>query len=350
MATSERKIQLAILDDYQNIAPAKFAHLSSRISITSYPETLNTQDAAQKAELIRRLQPYTVISTMRERTPFPADVVNALPNLKYLLTTGTRNRGLDIDACTKRGIPVTGTTGLEAIQQPDSTTQHTWALILGLARHIARDDASVKSGGWQGQSLATELAGKTLALLGLGKLGTAVARIGALAFNMKIKAWSSSLTQEAADEKAVAAGLQPGTFEVVTSKEELFRAADVLSVHYVLSDRSRGIVGEKELALLKPTALLVNSSRGPLIDQLALLDTLKKGKIRGAALDVFEIEPLPADSEWRTIAWGKEGRSEVLLSPHMGYVTEGILDCWYEEQAENLRRWLGGEELKTRLL
>lgn len=355
MSSPTSEIHLVILDDYQSIAPSKFSHLSSRISTTSYPDTLDTNDATQKQELIKRLQPYTIISTMRERTPFPADVVSALPNLKLLLTTATRNLALDLDAFAERGVIVTGTTGKGAQQDqaqempsPSSTIQHAWALILGLARNVARDDASVKSGGWQ-TTLATDLAGKTLALLGLGNLGTAVAKIGVLAFNMKIKAWSSSLTQELADEKAASLGFAPGTFEVVSSKEALFGEADVLSVHYVLSDRSKGIVGEKELAIMKPSALLVNTSRGPLIDQKALLDALKQGKIRGAALDVFDTEPLPLDSEWRTTPWGQEGRSDVLLTPHMGYCEEGIINRWYEEQAENVERWLDEKEVKTRL-
>ncbi|KAL1957786.1 hypothetical protein VTO42DRAFT_5504 [Malbranchea cinnamomea] len=355
MSTSSTQVRLAILDDYHGIAPSKFAHLEPRISITSYPDTLDTRDPAQKQELIKRLQPYTIISTMRERTPFPADVVSALPNLKLLLTTGTRNLALDLNAFAERGVTVAGTTGrgaqhrqLEQLPSPSSTVQHAWALILGLARNLARDDASVKSGGWQ-TSLATDLAGKTLALLGLGKLGTAVAKIGVLAFNMKIKAWSTSLTQETADEKATSLGLPPGTFEVVDSKEQLFREADVLSVHYVLSERSRGIVGEKEFAVMKPTALFVNTSRGPLVDERALLDVLKKGKIRGAALDVYDTEPLPQESEWRTTPWGKDGRSEVLLTPHMGYCEEGIMNRWYEEQAENVERWLAGKEVEAKL-
>lgn len=347
--------RLAILDDYQGLAPARFEHLKARgVDIASFPETLNPRDPAQKAALIERLQPFDIVVTMRERTPLPADVIAALPNLKLLLTTGRKNASLDLDACRQRGITVAGTTGqgrggLLPEADPDSTTQHTWALILGLARHIARDDAAVKAGGWQG-SLATGLPGKTLGLLGLGRLGTATARIAVLAFSMKVIAWSMNLTQDRADEAARQAGLPAGTFEVVSSKLELFRRADILSVHYVLSPRSRGLVGRAELDAMKPTALLVNTSRGPIIDEAALLEALHAGRIRGAALDVFDAEPLPADSPWRTTAWGRDGRSEVLLTPHTGYCEEENMERWYDEQAENLERWLDGQELRTRLV
>ncbi|PGH10601.1 hypothetical protein AJ80_07452 [Polytolypa hystricis UAMH7299] len=345
---AHQKVKLAILDDYQGIAAAKFARLASRLDITSYPDTLDTRDEAQRAALIERLQPYTLISSMRERTPFTADIVSTLPNLKYLLNTSSRNRSIDLEACNERGITVTGTTGREAQTSVSSTSQHTWALILGLARNIARDDAAIKNGGWQG-SLGVGLPGKTLGVLGLGKLGLETARIGIVAFGLRVKAWSSSLTQESADEKAAALGLPAGSFEVASCKEDLFRTADILSVHYVLSDRSRAIVGAKELAQMKPTALLINSSRGPLIDEAAVLEVLKQGKIRGIALDVFEPEPLPKDSEWRTTKWGQDGRSEVLLTPHMGYGEEETINGWYEEQVANVERWLNGEEVKWRM-
>ncbi|PGH16008.1 hypothetical protein AJ79_01988 [Helicocarpus griseus UAMH5409] len=356
--TTRPPLNLAIIDDYQNIAPSKFQPLQPRLTgITSFPQTLHpAHHAPDKTALITRLHPYQIISTMRERTPFPADLIASLPNLKYIMTTGTRNRAIDLQACAERGILVTGTTGLGAGEHklsippsPSSTTQHTWALILGLARYIARDDAVVKSGGWQG-SLAMGLAGKTLGILGLGNLGTAAAKIGVLAFGMRVVAWSSSLTQEMADQKAVEAGLPAGSFVVADSKLALFRGADVVSVHYVLSERSKGIVGKEELEAMKRTALLVNTSRGPLVEEEALLEVLREGRIRGAALDVFNREPLAGDSEWRTTKWGVEGRSEVLLSPHMGYAEEEIMERWYEEQAENLGRWLDGKEVETRLI
>ena len=308
------KPKFAILDDYQGIARAHFADLEARIEITEFPETLDPRDPAQQDALIQRLLPFEVILAMRERTPFAASTITALPNLKLLLTTGTRNLALDLDALTQHGVAVAGTEG----RPPgvNSTVQHTWALILGLARHVARDDAAVKAGKWQG-SLGMSLSGKQLGLLGLGKLGSQVGKIAVQAFGMQVLAWSTNLTQERADEQARAQGLPAGSFVVAASKEEFFAAADVLSVHSVLSDRSRGIVGAADLARMKPQALIVNTSRGPLIDESALVETLRAGRIRGAALDVFDPEPLPLDSPWRTTPWGQKGRSEVLLSPHV---------------------------------
>lgn len=288
---------------------------------------------------------------MRERTPFPRDLIARLPNLKLLLTTGNRNLALDLSAFQDRGIPVAG-----AVDKAHpgsvgsvSTTEHCVAMILAAARNIAQDDREVKAGGWQTAS-AVSLHGKTLGVVGLGRLGVAVAKIMHAAFGMRVVAWSPNLTQEAADEKAGAAGLggEDGrggkTFKVV-SKEELFGTADVVSVHIVLSERSRGGIGEKELGLMKSSAIFVNTSRGPLVVEEDLLNALDKGQIRAAALDVFELEPLPLDSRWRTTQWGKDGRSQVLLTPHMGYVEQSTLEGWYEQQVENLERWAKGEPL-----
>jgi lactate dehydrogenase-like 2-hydroxyacid dehydrogenase len=316
-----------------------------------------------KEQLVERLKPFPLISSIRERTPFPAELLDQLPNLKLLLNTSTRNKAIDTEAAKRLGITVTGTTALGRKQAeilakrggalgPDSTTQHTVALILGLVRNIAADDVAVKSGLWQ-TGLATSMAGKTFSVLGLGRLGVATARIMYLAFGMRVIAWSTSLTQEAADQKAKEAGLPvegpdgEKTFLAV-SKEELFKQADVLSVHYVLSDRSRGIVSGSDLALMKPSAFIVNTSRGPLINESDLLAVLEAGKIRGAALDVFELEPLPLSSKWRNTEWGKNGTSRVLLTPHMGYVEEEVLRNWYDEVVENIISWTEGraEEIK----
>jgi phosphoglycerate dehydrogenase-like enzyme len=289
---------------------------------------------------------------MRERTPFPAGLIARLPNLKLLLTTGVRNASLDLAAFKERSIPVAGAVdkGGKSVGT-DSTTEHCVTLIMSTARNIAQDDLSVKTGGWQ-TSYALGLSGKTLGTVGLGRLGAKVGQVMKLAFNMKVIAWSSNLTQEAADEQAKAAGLPvedangEKTFKVV-SKEELFKTADVVSIHLVLSDRSRGIISASDLDLMKPSSIFINTSRGPLVVEEDLLDTLNKGKIHAAALDVFEIEPLPLDSKWRTTQWGKDGRSNVVLTPHMGYVEKSTLDEWYRQQVENIQRWEKGEPLTT---
>jgi len=355
MATE--RIKVAVLDDYQGIAAQYFGSIApDQLDITYFPSTLHPKhSAADHDALIERLKPFPIIASMRERTPFPASILKALPNLKLLQTTGKRNLAIDLDAATEMGIVVAGTDARHNLGQskfnrvkPDSTTTHCWAMILGLSRHIARDDRIVKEGGWQGATLATALPGKTLALCGLGRLGTAVGRIAVVGFGMRVMCWSSSLTQEKADEQAKSAGLEAGEFEAV-SKEELFCQADVLSVHYVLSDHSRGIVGKQELEWMKPSALLVNTSRGPLVDDDAAFEALNSGRISGAAFDVFDQEPLPKDSRWRTTKWGEGGRGEVLLSPHMGYGETETLHSFWKDSAANIGRWIRGEELAVKM-
>lgn len=274
---------------------------------------------------------------MRERTPFSRALVSRLPNLKLLPTTGLRNAGLDLPALRDHGVPVPGTASAGR-----STTEHCCATILALARGLVPDDASIKSGGWQ-TGVAVPLAGATLGVLGLGRLGTQVARVFSVAFGMKIIAWSPNLTQEKADEQARGAGLDEGTFRVV-SKEELFAGSDVLSVHVVLSDRSRGLVSKKDLELMRPDSIFVNTSRGPIVVEKDLQEVLSQGKIRAAGLDVFEIEPLPLDSPWRTIKWGQDGRSQVLLTPHTGYAEKATFTSWYEQQVEAVIKWQKGEK------
>jgi glycerate dehydrogenase len=231
----------------------------------------------------------------------------------------------------------------------NGTVQHTWALILALVNNIPRDHALVPSGSWTHHlPLNTYIGGATLGLLGLGKLGSGVARIASLAFGMRIIAWSENLTQPRADDAAVAAGLPPGTFKYV-SKTELFEQSDIVSVHLILSDRTRGIVGKDELGKMKSTGFIVNTSRGPIIDENALLDTLNRGEIRGAALDVFDVEPLPLDSKWRTTPWGQQGRAEVVFTPHTGYSFEKHLEGMWNGTAENLQRIIRGEEVIRRM-
>jgi lactate dehydrogenase-like 2-hydroxyacid dehydrogenase len=375
---STTPIKLAVLDDYHNIAAQHLAHIDrSKVDIEVFKDTLpayshpKTRDADRKA-LVDRLKPFSVLCTMRERTALTGDLLKQLPNLKTILATGGKFESWDMSAIKERGIKICAAPGKgrsdgKGRGSPRSlpikkggghpTTQHVWALILALARNVAADDAVVKGkgveSGWQTQ-LAVGLPGKMLGLVGLGRIGSHVARVGILAFGMKVVCWSSNLTQERADQLAEEAGLpvtgggmasdDEKTFKVV-SKEELFRTADVVSVHYVLSERSKGIVGAQELGQMKPSGMLVNTSRGPLVDEAALLDTLRDGRIRGAALDVFDIEPLPSDSPWRNEDWDAKGRSRVLLTPHMGYVEEGTMQTWYEETAENLERLVEGKEL-----
>jgi lactate dehydrogenase-like 2-hydroxyacid dehydrogenase len=348
-------INVAILDDYQGLGEPYFSAVSDRIKITTFKDTLNPRNKDELPKLIERLRPFQVISTMRERTPFQAELLNELPNLRLLLTTGMRNAALDLPTFTKRGIQVVGTESRPTRTQagakhivPDSTTTHNWALILGLARHIARDDHLVKEGGWQGPTLATRVPGHVIGLVGLGRLGSSIARIAIQGFGMKVIAWSTNLTQEKADEQAKAIGLDAGDFQVVT-KEQLFSDADVINVQLVLSDRSRGIIGKEDLQRMKKTALFVNAARGPIVDEAALLQACETGSIAGAALDTFDLEPLAKDSKWRTTKWGQDGRAEVLLSPHMGYGETVSLKDWYENNAENLKRWLEGKELTAKL-
>jgi len=347
-------LRIAVLDDYAGVSSPIFSHVPN-ITTVPFPETLDPTDPADFTKLVSQLKPFSVISTCRERTPFQAPLLSALPNLKLLLTTGLRNNGIDGAAARKLGITLVGTTGFTptSIDIPapdvpppaayDATTQQTWALILALAARLPQNDVSVKTGGWQ-DGMSTTLGGKTFAALGLGKLGGRAARIAVQAFGMKVIAWSSNMTQEKADEAAETNGLPKGTFRVV-SKRELFEQADVLSLHVVLGERTRGIVGAEDLARLKGSALFINCSRGALVDEEALFEVLNEGRIRGAAVDVYWKEPLPKESRWRSTKWSEDGRSDVVFSPHMGYVNIGTIQAWYVEQAENVKRWQNKEEL-----
>ncbi|ETN46446.1 uncharacterized protein HMPREF1541_00630 [Cyphellophora europaea CBS 101466] len=365
MVASTQQHTLAILDDYHDIAKPYFAKIPN-LSITTFPTTLHPQHSpSDHAALIARLSPFTIISTMRERTPLPASILTQLPNLRLLLTTGTRNLSIPEATVASLSITYAGTvpppkpthapvvpTTKAASVGYSNTNEHTWALLLALAKNVPQDDYNVKaraSGGWE-TALVTGLAGKTIGLLGLGRLGAQAAVTAALAFGMRVVAWSENLTQAKADAVAERAGLDKGAFRVTATKRELFEVSDIVSVHLVLSERSVGVVGEEELWAMKEDALLVNTSRGPLVDEKALLAVLKKGAIAGAALDVFDVEPLPDDSEWRSTEWGKNGTSRVVLSPHMGYAETRTMHSWYEQQAVNVERWLNGDEVLNKIL
>jgi phosphoglycerate dehydrogenase-like enzyme len=308
-----KKYKIAVLNDYQNVAlaSADWSVLRDRAEIVVFQDHLADPEA-----LIERLMPFDVVCVMRERTPLPRKVIERLPNLKLIASTGAGNVSIDVAAAADRGIAVVHTG-----YRSDPTIEFTWALILACARNIVVESNSVRSGGWQ-QTVGTDLRGKTLGILGLGRIGSQVARIGN-AFGMNPIAWSQNLTPEAAN----AAGATRVT------KEQLFEQADFLTIHLVLSHRSRGLVGAAELARMKPTARLINTSRGPIVDEQALISALQRRQIAGAAVDVFEVEPLPPSHPFRLL-------DNVLTTPHIGYVSRGLYATFYEDSVANIRRWL----------
>jgi phosphoglycerate dehydrogenase-like enzyme len=273
--------------------------------------------------VVERLAPFEVVVAMRERTPFTRARLERLDNLKLLVTTGMRNAAIDLQAAGERGVTVCGTGSLGP-----PTAELAWGLILALTRHIPAEDARMRAGGWQ-HTLGPELAGRTLGLVGLGRLGARMARI-ARAFEMETLAWSQNLTAERAAEAGAEA----------VAKDELFRRADVVSIHLVLSDRTRGLVGADGLALMKPTAYLVNTSRGPIVDEPALLDALHSGRIAGAGIDVYDTEPLPPSHPLRFAP-------NTVLTPHIGYVTTGTYEVFYREAVEDIAAWLAGAPVRV---
>jgi phosphoglycerate dehydrogenase-like enzyme len=306
-------LKIAILDDYQNVALSivDWSAVAKKAEITVFNDHIDQTDA-----LVERLLPFDVICVMRERTPLRRDVIERLPRLRFIASTGPRNISIDMVAANERGIIVTHTG-----YRSTPTIELTWALILASARHLVRESNSIRAGGWQ-TSLGHELDGRTLGVLGLGNVGGQVARIGR-AFGMKIIAWSQNLTAEAAE----AAGA-----ELVT-KNGLFRRADVVTIHLILSARTRGLVGAGELALMKPTARLINTSRGPIVDEEALIEALRAGTIAGAAVDVFETEPLPANHPLRSLA-------NLLATPHIGFVAEDLYRTFYGDAAAVIGTWI----------
>jgi phosphoglycerate dehydrogenase-like enzyme len=311
-------MKIAILDDYQNVALgfADWGSLDAEIEVFTKP-------LGDVADITERLAGFDVIVAMRERTRFPAEVLGKLPALKLLVSTGRRNAAIDIAAARELGIVVSGTGYLA-----HPTAEHTWALILAAARNLPAEERSMREGGWQ-VDVGVGLHGKTLGLLGLGNLGARAAKVGQ-AFGMETIAWSQNLTQEKAAEHGVTA----------VSKEDLFARADVLSVHLVLSDRSRGLVGAAELAAMKPTAILVNTSRGPIVDEEALLNALRRKEIGCAALDVYDTEPLPADHPLRSM-------DNTLLTPHVGYVTREVYEIFFRDAVEDIAAFKSGTPLRV---
>jgi phosphoglycerate dehydrogenase-like enzyme len=308
-----KKYRVAVLDDYQNVAleSADWSIIRDRADVAVFQDHLADPDA-----VIERLLSFDVVCVMRERTPLPRGVIERLPNLKLIASTGPGNASIDVAAAGGHGIAVVHTG-----YRPDPTIELTWALILASVRHIVTESNSVRSGGWQ-QAVGMDLRGKTLGVLGLGRIGSQVARVGG-AFGMNLIAWSQNLTPEA----ATAAGA------ILVSRDQLFERADILTIHVVLSSRTRGLVGAAELEKMKPTAWLINASRGPIVDEQALISVLTHKRIAGAAIDVFDIEPLPPSHPFRRL-------DNVLATPHVGYVSHGLYKTFYEDTVSNIRQWL----------
>ncbi|WP_329248347.1 D-2-hydroxyacid dehydrogenase family protein [Actinoallomurus sp. NBC_01490] len=313
------EVRVAVLDDYQRVA----ASMADWEGLPGVSTRFFAEHIADPDALVAALEPFEVVVAMRERTPFPRDVLARLPRLRLLVTTGMRNASIDLDAARELGVVVSGTRG-----SAGGTAELTWALILGLVRTVAADDARIRAGRWQ-EAVGLDLEGRTLGVVGLGRLGARVARVG-LAFGMNVIAWSPNLTAERAAEHEV----------TLADRRELFGSADIVSLHMALSDRTRGLIGEPDLRVMKPSAFFVNTSRAGLVDQDALRRALEEGWIAGAGLDVFDVEPLPQDHWLRS-------SPRTLLSPHMGYVTEESYRIFYSHAVEDIAAFLNGAPIRT---
>jgi phosphoglycerate dehydrogenase-like enzyme len=311
-------VRIAVLDDYQQAAH-RFADWESlSADITYLGEHLADTDA-----LVEALRGYDVVVAMRERTPFTAERLQRLPDLRLLVTTGMANAAIDLDAAHRQGVTVCGTGGIVS-----PTAELTWGLILNLLRNLPAEAEAVREGRWQ-QTVGGDLEGRTLGIVGLGWLGARVAAIGT-AFGMRVLAWSSNLDPA----RARGLGAEP------VDKRALFTEADIVTVHYKLSERSTGLIGREELSWMKPGAYLVNTSRGPIVDTAALTEALREGRIAGAGLDVYDVEPLPADDPLRTAP-------RTVLTPHIGYVTEGTYRIFFEQAVEDIAAWSAGSPVRT---
>ena len=313
-------MKLAILDDYQGTAKdlADWSKLPAGVEVEFFQDHIVDED-----QLVERLGDFDLVQGMRERTPFPRSVLSRLPNLRLLITTGRRNASFDIEAASELGITVCGTNG-----GGEGTTELTWGLILAMLRHIPEEERRSRAGSW-GTTVGIGVKGKTLGLIGLGHIGSLVARV-AKAFDMNVIAWSQNMTHERANECGA----------TLVDKETLFRDSDIVSVHLVLSDRTRGLVGKSDLAFMKPSAYIVNTSRGPIIDEMALIDVLERKAIAGAALDTFVIEPLPKDHPFFKTP-------NTLISPHLGYVIDDSYEAFYAGVIENVRAFTSGKPVRT---
>ena len=311
----------AILDDYQNVALklADWSKLGPDVAVKVFNESLGDQ-----ASVIRTLKDYSIVCLMRERTPFPRAVFEALPDLKLVVTSGARNAAIDLAAAEERKVVVCGT---ETPGNP--TTELAFGLMLELTRKIGFENARLKAGAkWQ-TTLGTDLGGKTLGVVGLGKLGSKAAQIGR-AIGMDIIAWSQNLTAERCREVGA----------TLVSKDELFRRSDFITVHLQLSPRTRGLIGAKDFALMKPTAYFINTSRGPIAEEAALIDALRAKRIAGAGIDVYDVEPLPLDHPLRKL-------DNAVITPHLGYVTEDNYRRFYGQMVEDIRAWLDGKPVRV---
>ena len=297
---------------------ADWSLIADRVDLTVFREPFSSEPAAARA-----LKDFEIICAMRERTPFPRTLFAALPKLKLLITSGMRNSAIDMQAAKDHGVVVCGTQFAR-----DPTAPLTMGLILELTRNIGRESPRMHAGAPLQGHVGIEIEGRTLGVIGLGKLGTKVSKL-AQAFGMNVIAWSPNLSPETCREVGV----------TYATKEELFRTADVVTIHMVLSQRSRGLVGRDDLARMKPTAYLVNTARGPIVDEAALLATLQHRKIAGAGIDVFSVEPLPVDHPFRKL-------DNMVITPHLGYVTEENLRGHYRQMVEGIDAWLKGETLR----
>ncbi|MEV5122156.1 D-2-hydroxyacid dehydrogenase family protein [Streptomyces decoyicus] len=311
----------AVLDDYQDVAlsMADWSALAGAVDVRTLRQPFRSED-----EVVAAIGDCEIVVAMRERTPFPASLLARLPRLRLLITSGMRNAAIDLEAAARHGVTVCGTAS-----NTEPPVELTWALILGLARNVITESAAMRAGGpWQ-STVGADLHGRTLGLLGLGKIGTRVARIGQ-AFGMNVTAWSQNLTAERAAEEGVHAS---------ATKDELLETSDFVSVHLVLSDRTRGLLGADELRRMRPTAYLVNTSRAAIVDQPALLRALRENWIAGAGLDVFDHEPLPADHPLRTLP-------NVLALPHLGYVTRRNYEGYFQQAVEDITAFLAGSPIR----